>query len=159
MFTTRITDGRRLVAIAAVVFVALVAALSAGAPAYAQQPAFGDALDFVGTWKNVDSGTSNITKVKVAPSAGIPPVTVRAWGKCHPSDCDWGKVSGYNGPSGARKVIAHFASKNDWGFVYAQREMTLQMRNDGDVDYRVVTDFADASRDDYVSTGRLTRVS
>ena len=154
-----ITYGRRLVALAAVALVTLVAAVSAGAPAYAQQPAFGDALDFVGTWKNVNSHSNNITKVKVTPSAGIPVVKVRAWASCSPSDCDWGTVSGYNGPAGAQKVIAHFAAKNHSGFVFAQREMTLKMRTDGDVDYRVVTDFADPFREDYVSAGRLTRVS
>jgi hypothetical protein len=155
MFTQPITAGRRLVVLAAFA----LAALSVSAPAHAQQPTFGDALDFAGTWKNVNSGTNNLTKIKVSPSAGIPPVKVRAWARCHPSDCDWGTVSGYNGPAGAHKVIAHFAAKNNLGFVFAKRELTLKLRTDGDVDYRVETDFADPFREDYVVSGRLTRLS
>jgi len=47
---------------------------------------------FQGTWTNVDSGTSGITKLKVDVSGSK--VAVQAWGKCHPTDCDWGTAKG-----------------------------------------------------------------
>lgn len=146
-----ITHGRRLVALAAVVVLALLGLLSAGAPAHAQSPTSG----LHGTWKNVDADTSSITKVKVAPSLlGL--VAVRAWAQCQPSDCDWGQVAGFSSAPGT--VVAHFVHTNDWGIPYAVRDLTLTLRPDGDANYRVATDFVDPFRADYVKKGRLTKV-
>jgi hypothetical protein len=140
------------------VLTVLTALTSVGGPAYAQEPTFGDALDFVGTWKNVDSGSNNIKKVKITPSNALgSPVSVHAWGKCGSSLCDQGTVAGHNGPSGTRRVIASFFAKNSQGYVFAQRTLTLQMRADGDLDYRLVTHYVDHSgREDWARTGRLT---
>ncbi|HOT05981.1 MAG: hypothetical protein A4E45_02304 [Methanosaeta sp. PtaB.Bin039] len=45
---------------------------------------------FQGIWVNTDAGTSGITKIKIDVSGTK--VAVQAWGKCHPTDCDWGTV-------------------------------------------------------------------
>ena len=46
---------------------------------------------FSGTWKNVDSETRGLTTLNVRTAGNS--VWVHAWGRCHPSDCDWGEVS------------------------------------------------------------------
>jgi hypothetical protein len=43
-----------------------------------------------GKWKNVDSSTNGITTLEIQVSGNK--VTVHAWGKCSPTDCDWGTV-------------------------------------------------------------------
>lgn len=66
----------------------------------------------VGTWLNHDTNTGGVTKVVIdmdcvddtqsSCSGGIctivhgvkPIYTVKVWGKCHPTDCYWGKVEG-----------------------------------------------------------------
>jgi hypothetical protein len=41
-----------------------------------------------GTWKNTDPNTRGITKVIISGKG----TTIQTFGKCSPSDCDWGKV-------------------------------------------------------------------
>lgn len=56
-------------------------------------PALADAPDYTtewsGTWVNQNPSTSGITKFVVVPD-GIHKFKVRVFGKCHPTDCDWG---------------------------------------------------------------------
>ncbi len=51
---------------------------------------FGSINEFAGNWKNVDRNTRGITTLNIHVQGKN--VTVRAWGKCHPKDCDWGTV-------------------------------------------------------------------
>ena len=48
---------------------------------------------FAGDWTNVDSNTGGITTLSIGISGGS--ANVHAWGKCHPTDCDWGTVPAY----------------------------------------------------------------
>lgn len=48
---------------------------------------------FSGSWRNANANTPSITRIQVGVSGTN--VTVHAWGKCHPTDCDWGAVRGY----------------------------------------------------------------
>ncbi len=45
---------------------------------------------YAGTWSNVDQRTRGIVKLQVQVESGK--VFVHAWGKCHPVNCDWGRV-------------------------------------------------------------------
>jgi len=45
---------------------------------------------FVGNWVNSNANTRSNTKIKIYKQNGK--VYVYAWGKCHPSDCNWGRV-------------------------------------------------------------------
>ena len=54
-------------------------------------PATAAPADFVGTWVNTDSATRGITKVVIT-SAGGNKLNIESYGKCHPTDCAWGKV-------------------------------------------------------------------
>ncbi|NYT02808.1 MAG: hypothetical protein GKC10_08665 [Methanosarcinales archaeon] len=48
---------------------------------------------FAGKWTNVDPNTGGITTLDITVSGTS--AQVHAWGKCHPSDCDWGSVNAY----------------------------------------------------------------
>jgi hypothetical protein len=76
---------------------------------------------FTGTWVNTDTNTRGITKLVITTSptpADDPHITVHAWGKCHPSDCDWGAVVGHaycptvssNMVTTARAIVAVFTT-------------------------------------------------
>jgi hypothetical protein len=57
-----------------------------------------DLDQFAGRWKNTDPNTRGVTTLDIGVSQTN--VTVQAWGKCHPKDCDWGRVQGFAyGPS------------------------------------------------------------
>jgi hypothetical protein len=45
---------------------------------------------FAGSWTNVDANTGGITNLDI--SVMGTGAQVHAWGKCHPTDCDWGTV-------------------------------------------------------------------
>ncbi|RXK88548.1 hypothetical protein EST62_02600 [Chlorobaculum sp. 24CR] len=46
-----------------------------------------------GKWENTDSGARGITTLVIDGNARN--LTMHAWGKCHPNDCDWGEVAAY----------------------------------------------------------------
>jgi len=46
---------------------------------------------FAGRWTNADTNTGGMTTLQIGVSGDS--ADVHAWGKCHPSDCDWGSVS------------------------------------------------------------------
>ena len=61
-------------------------------------PAAAQLTRFTGNWVNVNSGTSGIVRLRIA-AAGTA-VTVRAFGACTPTPCDWGTQPGIAyGPS------------------------------------------------------------
>ena len=47
--------------------------------------------DFAGAWTNSDPNTRGVTRLEIRVSGTN--VTVHAWGKCTPEDCDLGTVS------------------------------------------------------------------
>lgn len=44
----------------------------------------------VGNWKNQDAATTYVTRIEVRLQDGQ--FLVHEWGKCHPTDCDWGEA-------------------------------------------------------------------
>ncbi|HYM68388.1 MAG TPA: hypothetical protein VEZ44_02225 [bacterium] len=45
---------------------------------------------FQGTWRNTDPNTGGVTALDIRVLGSN--MTLAAWGRCHPSDCDWGRV-------------------------------------------------------------------
>src|SRR5215472_9169705 len=89
-------------------------AVAAFAIASAVPAAFADVGDFIGSWSNADPNTGGITRVVINHGAGNQ-VTVQVFGRCHPSDCDWGTVAGHSysdtvGSPEVRGVVATFNS-------------------------------------------------
>jgi hypothetical protein len=61
-----------------------LAIVATNAPAVA-----GSASTMVGTWVNTDRNTRGITRIVITESGNQ--YEVNAFGRCHPTDCDWGK--------------------------------------------------------------------
>jgi len=88
------------------------ALLAAALTLSATSTAFAALNQFTGNWRNVNANTGGVTKLTIAAVGNN--VEVHAWGKCHPTDCDWGNVQGYayagsvqdNLAAGARAVSA-----------------------------------------------------
>ncbi len=99
----------------------------------------------VGDWLNTDANTHSITRVKVDFNCQSQNYTVRLWGKCHPSDCDWGAAAGTALSSGVVKAFY------DQGF--AQRHVYLGYSSSypsSPLWVYIFNDFTDPNRQDYV---------
>lgn len=133
---------------------ALLAALSL-CGLLAPQQAQAAPADFVGTWVNSNVATSGITRINVTRS-GSGPLTVQVFGRCHPTDCDWGSAP----------VLTYGASVSDTNHltasaVYAKgfSNTTLVMTfTRGRLDVQALTQFTDGSgRQNYASRDAFTR--
>jgi hypothetical protein len=67
----------------------MIAASSVAMAAAVVNPAAAAPSDFVGTWVNKNANTSGITRLVVT-SAGGNQLNIQVFGKCHPTDCEWG---------------------------------------------------------------------
>lgn len=108
---------------------------------------------FAGYWKNVDPNTGGVTKIKILVMGTK--ITVQAWGKCHPRDCDWGKVNGYAyGPNVSANLSADtraITALFDSGF--SQTLMIIEPYGKDRLEVNVYDHFTDNSkRTDYCST-------
>ena len=100
---------------------------------------------FSGTWKNAKNGSRGLTTLKVR-TAGES-VFVRAWGACHPTDCDWGEVPGNafapsvatDPASSAQKVTALFETS------FSNTLLTLSPTDDDEIQADTQTHFTDNS--------------
>jgi hypothetical protein len=115
----------------------------------------------VGTWVNPDTKTRGITKAvfseecrddtHVTCSGNICQIqygvklvyTAELWGKCHPTDCYWGKVDGvYTSANWLRFYYDHgFAKRVVWGQIWSGGNDWLRLIVD--------TDFVSPDREDY----------
>ncbi len=120
--------------------------------------AFAALSQFSGSWRNVNANTPAITRLQIAVSGTN--VTVHAWGKCHPQDCDWGAKQGYGYaatvsqplPANARAVTVVFKTGFSESILVLQPEPGNRLRGD------LYTRFTDNSgRSNYTRTERFAR--
>jgi hypothetical protein len=118
-------------------FLALV--MASGASAQLNQ--------FSGCWTNVDPGTSGVTTLEMGVSGTD--VTVHAWGKCHPTDCDWGVAypSSYAyGPDVSSDLISEaLAVSAVWTTSFSETLMTIRPAGGDRLQADVYTRFTDGS--------------
>lgn len=107
-----------------------------------------------GDWVNTDPNTRSLTRVKVRfvcqdqilngqPYPPGPPWYVHVFGKCSPTDCDWGEV-------GARKLSSgHIYAVYDHGFAKRYVYAKMSQYRPGQLWVYTKTDFADPNRADY----------
>ncbi len=121
-----------------------------------------------GKWTNIDSMTRGITRINVdftcndqvlcgidangnvtcsTPGA---PYHLHLWGKCSPSDCDWGTVDGNDHWVGTIKWVFSYY---DQGFAKRYVYIKPSVVHPGDLFLWMYTHFTDPSRSDYVFTG------
>ena len=68
----------------------MVFALAAVVACLAGTIAWAAGSDFLGTWLNVDPNTGGLTKLIITQSGSN--YYVEGFGRCHPTDCEWGIV-------------------------------------------------------------------
>jgi hypothetical protein len=131
-----------------------------------------------GTWTNLDSQTSRLTRLEISYSCAEASRATRqgrgweiaAWAKCHPSDCRWGRAVSVlpTNAEGASMTLAAAGSVTDMSsksvdgftarFEQGSASRTLTIRQIGEaLEVEVATDFSNPHRLDYVSRERLTR--
>ena len=121
-----------------------------------------------GNWTNIAPATGGITKIevtfscndqvlcgvdsngKVTCSTPGPPFQLHLWGKCSPSDCDWGTADGNDHWVGSTKWVYSFY---DHGFARRYVYIKPSALHPGDLFLWMYTHFADSNRADYVYTG------
>ncbi|MCP4151573.1 MAG: hypothetical protein GY757_27770 [bacterium] len=136
-----------------VIFCLILCVLIVGLPATVEA-----GLDqFTGIWKN-NNPDGGLTKLLV--KANGTRVTVQAWGKCHPVDCDWGKVNAFayapsvssNLINEANAITAVFRAGHSKTF------LVIHPRGNKQLKVKVYTHFTDNSnRTDYSTTHVLRR--
>jgi hypothetical protein len=134
----------------ALVRLGLAALVIAAIPSDAQ--ALCAAQQMEGTWRNANSLTTGITRIQITfpcndtrPSNPAPP-TIRVWGKCSPTDCDWG----------TEEIICTFFSEAAGQYThivavynhgYAERSLEAYLLDDGRLFLSNETTFTDGRRD------------
>jgi hypothetical protein len=89
-----------------------------------------------GTWRNTNASTTGITRIVITfpcndtnPSTRLPD-TVHVWGKCSPTDCDWGEQAiVYRFWSEAVAQYTHVVATYDQSF--ARKTLRIFLLEDG----------------------------
>ncbi len=109
-------------------------------------PALGDdktASPFVGEWCNKDFETGGVTRVHVRQEGTK--LIAHMWGRCHPTECDWGDATAVIEDGG--KVLSL-----TWNTNFKSETQKLTLLGDGSLELTGHTHFTDQSgRADYDS--------
>jgi len=115
--------------------------------AMAAAPAASAQLDrFSGYWKNVDPNTDGVTTLDIGVSGTV--VAIHAWGKCHPTDCDWGEAnpSFAYGPGVSSNLLSEAAAISAiWTTSFSETLMTIQPVEKERLRADIYTRFTDGS--------------
>ena len=135
-----------------------LAACSAALALGAVAPAMATPQDFVGTWVNMNPNTSGITRFVVR-STGSNTLNIRVFGKCHPTDCDWGTTQLITYGSSVQDSDHKFATANYRpGFSSTLLTFNLNVRNRRQITLQSFTQFLDNSgRQNYSSVEGFQR--
>jgi hypothetical protein len=104
--------------------------------------------DFVDTWVNDDPNTGGMTRLII--EAGADTMIVHGYGKCHPTDCDWGTVSApYTG--NPFTAVYEFGFKTD--------TLTIELVSENALHVHSVNIFHDGTNRDYEADYYMHRES
>lgn len=115
-----------------------------------------------GSWRNADGNTDSLTRIKLRfvcqdrivngePYPPGPPWYVHIFGKCHPTDCDWGEVGAQSISSG------HIYAVYDQGFAKRYVYAKMSINRPGQLWVYTWSNFMDPSREDYESHNWFVR--
>jgi hypothetical protein len=107
-----------------------------------------------GQWVNTDAATRSLTRIELRftcqdqvlngqPYPPGPAWHVHIWGKCHPTDCDWGEVGAVRLGSGF--IFAYYDQGFARRYVYAK----MSIYRPGQLWVYAWSDFTAPSRPDY----------
>ena len=97
-----------------------------------------EASQLVGVWKAEDPRTRGLTRIVVRNEGGE--FFVRAWGRCHPSDCAWGGASATLRPDAHKPELVLTYEQG-----FASRRMSLRVVRGGLLESHTETTFHDGS--------------
>ncbi|MCF8217088.1 MAG: hypothetical protein K9I59_09675 [Chlorobium sp.] len=123
-----------------------------------QSLSFAAVNQFTGTWKNTDPNTGGVTKLTISGNANS--LKMRAWGKCHPQDCDWGEVSAIAYASSASSNLEQNANAVSAIFTTSFSQTLVIVRPNGSNRLRadIYTRFTDGSgRSNYMASHTFNR--
>jgi len=113
-----------------------------------------EATDFLGNWDNPARDAGGLTHIVISPDGGDR-VDVRAYGDCHPNECNWGLEQGkvYTGDPKSKTVEAIVVT---FHYGFAHHRITFRKAPGQGLQYEMLTDFVDGSdKRDFVVTGTL----
>jgi hypothetical protein len=114
--------------------------------------------DYLGGWTNADPNSRGVTWISVRKDGER--LVVQVWGKCHPTDCDWGTAQaapfGRSVESSADAPINSVSATFSPGF--AEQRLNLRLTTRDTLTSVVDTHFTDRSgRADYENTDQFVR--
>jgi hypothetical protein len=107
-----------------------------------------DPRSVVGEWRNTNLHTQSVTKIVITGSDGL---EMQAWGKCYPTDCDWGLITDIPKPTGRSFAVV-------WDHGFAENRLELSLERTGQLKVLFKTHFKDNSgRRDFDITEFFTK--
>lgn len=112
--------------------------------------------NFMGTWINTDSNTSGITKLVISQRGRS--LNIQAFGKCQPTDCDWGTTQLITYGNNVQDRNHQFATAS-YNKSFAETLLTLKLNSRGNqINLESFTEFTDNSnRQNYFSLAQFQR--
>ncbi len=108
----------------------------------------GGAGDFIGVWENNDANTGGMTRLILGCEGCL--MTVHGFGKCTPTDCDWGTITT---PYTGNPLVAVYK------FGFKTETLTIHLTGPNALQVHSVNVFHDGSKRDYVADYSLHRVN
>jgi hypothetical protein len=101
---------------------------------------------FSGSWKNTDQNTRGIVALDIRISGKD--ITIRAWGKCSPKDCDWGSTTGYAYASdiSSNLLTATEAFSGTFKTNFNEIALIIRSTDNNELDVVALTRFTDNSK-------------
>ncbi|NJM14657.1 MAG: hypothetical protein HC896_04090 [Bacteroidales bacterium] len=100
---------------------------------------------FLGKWYNENKETSGITKVFITELTTD--LNIEEWGKCHPTDCEWGSETTPKTDANDNVLMVK------WVKSFVERKQTLELTDSGKLKVTTQSHFTDGSgRPDYTTT-------
>jgi hypothetical protein len=146
------SQGSRAGRLARAAVIVFLASLAVVAPQYVGASCVDPPED--GNWVNTDVNTRSITRIQLRfvcqdqvlngkPYPPGAPWYVHIYGKCHPTDCDWGEVPAKRLGSG------HIYATYNHGFARRYVYIKMSQYRPGQLWVYMWTDFTDPNRPDY----------
>jgi hypothetical protein len=83
----------------------------------------GDLQIFTGDWCNSDFNTRSITRAEIYLDGDK--LKVHMWGRCHPTECDWGEATATAVPGDNNSILVQ------WNQGFVVRTQKLKLQEDG----------------------------